>query len=178
MRHTGGAFVLSIVLAACAGGAAGPTTGPGATGGGQGPGGTTTAGGGGGSGILDAAKAAAAHACSLVPTDLVAGIVASPGPPQEELFPAQCSIYGDKTAIGFSIDLVNQLGPTPSDGTDIQGFPNHAYLEKLSPGNFTLYVALTPQLGSLLVEVDNSDGKDHTQEVVNLAKAILQKLGG
>jgi hypothetical protein len=53
-----------------------------------------------------------------------------------------------------------------------------AYLERLSAGNWTLWVALTPDVGSLFVEVNNQDGNDHKDEVVSLAKAILQQLGG
>jgi hypothetical protein len=171
-------LLIALLVAGCGAGAA--TAGPGQTSstGGQ----PTTApgggGGGGGSGVLDAAKAAAAHAWSLVPTSFVAGIVPSPGPPQEELFPAQCSIFGDKVAIAFSLDVFGQLGATPADGQDISGFANRAYLEKLTTGNWTLWVALTPAMGVLFAEVNIQDGKDHTQDVVDLAKAILQQLGG
>jgi hypothetical protein len=130
-----------------------------------------------GSALLDKAKAAAAHACQLLPTDLVPGIIDTPTPPQEELYPARCSVYGTKTAMAFSIDVFNALGDPPAGSTNISGVGTGAYLEKLTTGNFSLWVGLTPDLGVLFVEVNNSDGKDHTDEAVNVAKAILQKLG-
>jgi hypothetical protein len=180
MRRIGAAVVLTVLVAACStGGSGGQTAGPGPTSAGQAtsPGQATTTGGG-GSGILDAVKAAAAHACDVLPTDLVATIVPSPPAPQEELFPARCSVFGDQVAIAFSLDQFSALGETPQGPQDISGFANRAYLEKLSPGNFTLWVAITPDAGVLFAEVNNQDGKDHTDEVVNLAKAILAKLGG
>ncbi|HEY8238917.1 MAG TPA: hypothetical protein VIF63_05730 [Candidatus Limnocylindrales bacterium] len=111
-----------------------------------------------------------------MPIDLVATIVPSPPPAQEELFPARCSVFGEKVAIAFS--LATTPFTVPAGSQEIPGFAHNAYLEKLTAGNWTLWVPLTADLGYLFVEVNNQDGKDHTDEAVNLAKAILQKLGG
>lgn len=190
MRRTSAAFFLAFAVgcsaAACSTGGSGQTAGPGggtvapttAAGGGATAAPTTGGGGGnGGQGILDAAKAAIGHACQLLPTDLVATIVPSPGPPQEELFPARCSVFSDTVAIAFSLDVYSKLDK-PQGSEDVSGLGQAAYLEKLAPGNWTLWVALTPDVGNLFVEVNNQDGKDHLDEAVSLAKAILQRLGG
>jgi hypothetical protein len=116
--------------------------------------------------------------CALLPMDLVATVVPSPGPPQEERYPLRCSVYSDAVAIGASIDPYNAISDTPADGKAISGIGTSAYLQKLSKGNFTLYVGLTPDGGILMVEVNNQDGKDHTDEAITLANAIIQKLSG
>lgn len=171
----------AVLVAACSSGAQpGGTTQPGAT---TGAGQTTAtetqaAGGGGGSGSLFDKAKAVKHFCELLPTDLVTRIVASAAPPQEEQFPPRCSVYGDKTAMAIWLDAGIPLGDTPAGAKTISGLGTGAYLQRLSAGNFTLSVGLSPEGGVLGVEVNNSDGKDHTDEAVNVAKAVLQKLGG
>jgi hypothetical protein len=118
------------------------------------------------------------HFCELLPTDLAKGIVTDGGAPQEMQFPPTCSVYGTKTAMAIWLSSGVPLGVTPADGTPISGLGTGAYLQRLSIGNFTLYVGLSPEAGILGVEVNNQDGKDHTDEAVNVAKAVLQKLGG
>jgi hypothetical protein len=137
-----------------------------------------TGGGGAGGSLLDKAKAVQGHFCTLLPTDLVPGIIDKPSPPQEEQFPPRCSVYGDKTAMEFALDAVIALGDPPAGAKTISGLGTGAYLENLTPTNFYLSVGLSPEGGVLHVEVNNGDGKDHTDQVVNLAKAILQRLGG
>lgn len=175
-----GLLATAVLVAACSSGAQpGGTTQPGATtGAGQTMAtGTQAAGGGGGGGsLVDKAKAVN-HFCELLPTDLVTGIIASAAPPQEEQFPRRCSVYGDKTAMAIWLDFI-LLSDTPAGAKTISGLGTGAYLQRLSAGNFTLYVGLSPEGGVLGVEVNNSDGKDHTDEAVNVAKAVLQKLGG
>ena len=109
MRHIGTALFLALSVAACSTGGPAQTAGPRGTGSGQTVAPGATAGGGGGGGILAAAQAAAAHPCGLLPTDLVATIVPSPAPPQEELFPPGCTVFGDKVAIAFSLDPTSKL---------------------------------------------------------------------
>jgi len=169
----------TMLITACAGAtggggptAAGGTQAPGAGGGGQ----TAGSGGGGGGTSLFEKATAVKHFCDLLPTDLVATIVSSPTPPQEMQFPPTCTVYGDKTAMAISLASVNPIGDPPADAQVISGVGTGAYLEKLTTGNFSLWVGLTPDAGMLLVEVDNSDGKDHTDEAVNLAKSVLAKL--
>jgi hypothetical protein len=176
-----GLLSLAVLVAACSSGAQpGGTTQPGAT---TGAGQTSTTGtqatggGGGGVSLFDKAKAVK-HFCELLPTDLVTGIIASPGPPQEEQYPPRCSVYGDKTAMAISLASFDPLGVPPADAKTIAGVGTGAYLQRLTAGNFSLWVGLSPEGGVLYVEVNNSDGKDHTDEAVNVAKAVLQKLGG
>jgi hypothetical protein len=178
MKRAGHLSIAFLIYACSSGGPPGGTTPAGATSAaGQASASATQAAGGGGS-LLDNAKAAAQHACGLLPTDLVSGIIDTPTPPQEELYPPRCSVFGTKTAMAFSLDVYNPLGDPPSGATTISGVGTGAYLEKLSAGNFSLWVGLSPEGGVLFVEVNNSDGQDHTDQAVNLAKAILQKLGG
>ena len=179
MRLTG-VLAMAVLLAACSSGAQpGGTTQPGATtaAGQTSAAGTQATGGGGGGSLFDKAKAVK-HFCDLLPTDLVSAIIASPTPPQEEQYPPGCSVYGDKTAMAISLASFDPLGDTPADGKTISGLGTGAYLQNLSAGNFSLWVGLSPEGGVLYVEVNNSDGKDHTDEAVNVAKAVLQKLGG
>lgn len=143
--------------------------------------GTQTTGGGGGGGgggsLLDRAKAVQ-HFCDLLPTDLAAGIVPNAPPPQEEQFPPRCSVYGDKTAMEISLDAFVSLGDRPAGAETVSGLGTGAYLEHLAPGNFYLSIGLSADGGVLHVEVNNQDGKDHKDEAVNVARAVLQKLGG
>lgn len=177
-----GLVAVAVLVAACSSGAQpGGTTQPGAT---TGTGQTSTtgtpaagAGSGGGGSLFDKAKAVK-HFCELLPTDQVPGIIASPGAPQEEQFPPRCSVFGDKTAMAISLGSVNPLGATPADAKTISGLGTGAYLQSLSAGNFSLWIGLSAEGGVLYVEVNNSDGKDHTDQAVNVAKAVLQKLGG
>jgi hypothetical protein len=181
MKRAGLLSIAFLVYACSSGGQPGGTTPAGATSAaGQTAASETQAtGGGGGSGsVLDKAKAAAQHLCDLLPTDQVPGIIDTPTPPQEEQFPPRCSVFGTKTAMEFSLDAFNTLGDTPADAKPISGVGTGAYLQNLSTGNFYLSVGLSPEGGVLYVEVNNQDGKDHTDEVVDLAKAILQKIGG
>ncbi len=138
---------------------------------------TQAAGGTGSGSVLDNAKAVK-HFCDLLPTDLVAGIVPDGGPPQEEQFPPRCSVYGSKTAMEIALDAFVPLGDTPVGAEAISGLGTGAYLEHLSAGNFYLSIGLSPDSGVLHVEIDIQDGKDHKDDVVELAKAVLQKLGG
>lgn len=177
-----GLLALAVLVAACSSGAQpGGTTQPGATtGAGQASATGTQAaagGGGGGGSLFDEAKAVK-HFCELLPTDLVTSIIASAAPPQEQQYPPTCTVYGDKTAMAIYLASYNPLGVPPAGAKTISGLGTGAYLEKLSAGNFSLWVGLSPEAGVLLVEVNNSDGKDHTDEAVNVAKAVLQKLGG
>jgi hypothetical protein len=118
------------------------------------------------------------HFCELLPTDLIPGIIDSPTKPQEEQFPPRCSVFGGKTAMAIWFDIGVPLSDPPAGATPISGLGTGAYLERLSAGDFTVYVGLSPEAGVLAVEVNNSDGKDHTDQAVNVAKAVLQKLGG
>lgn len=181
-----GLLATAVLVAACSAGAqpggttsSGATTRPGATtGAGQTAAtGTQAPGGGTGGSLFDKAKAVK-HFCDLLPTELVPAIIASPAPPQEAQFPPGCTVFGDKTAMAISLGSYNPIGTPPADATPIPGLGTGAYLERLSPGNFSLWVGLSPEGGTLYLEVNNSDGKDHTDEVVNVAKSVLQKLGG
>jgi hypothetical protein len=181
-----GLLVTAVLVAACsAGGQPAGTTQPSAaaqpgasTAAGQTTAAATQAAGGTGSGsVLDNATAVK-HFCDLLPTALVAGIVPDGGPPQEDQFPPRCSVYGSKTAMEIALDAVVPLGDTPAGAEAISGLGTGAYLEHLSPGNFYLSIGLSPDSGVLHVEIDIQDGKDHKDDVVDLAKAVLQKLGG
>lgn len=176
-------LVMGAVIAACSGAAttppqSGPAVAPpaGSTGAGQtGATGTQPTG---GSGSLFANAKAVKHFCDLLPTDLIPGIIDNPTPPQEEQFPPRCSVFGGKTAMAIWLDVAVPLSAPPAGATPIQGLGTGAYLERLAAGNFTLYVGLSPDGGVLATEVNNQDGKDHTDQAVSVAKAVLQKLGG
>jgi len=184
-------IALGALLAACSsaaqpGGTGTPAGVPTAAGGGGG--GTAAAspaggGGGGGTGggtsLVEAAKAVQ-HACTLLPADLAAAMVPdASGAPVEEQFPTRCSVYGAKTAMEFTIAPFDTGGrQAPADAKAIPGLGAGAWIQNLAPGNFYLTVLLAPDAGSLYAEVNNQDGEDHTDQVVDLAKAVLAKLGG
>jgi len=144
------------------------TTAPGGTGGGTGGSGS----------ILDAATAAAAHLCNLLPTELVPQIVPSPPPPTEQQFPPTCTVYGPNSSIQIELDLAIPLGDTPQGATAIPNLGQGAFLELLTPKDPYLSVALTKELGVLHVGGNFPDDTDHTEVLVNVAKAVLAKLGG
>jgi hypothetical protein len=179
-----GLVATAVLVAACSAAATpvgttqpAASTPPGATTGtGQTAAATPVAGGGGGS-LLEKAKAVK-HFCELLPTDLVAGIVPDGGPPQEQQYPPTCSVYGSKTAMEIALDAYVPLGATPAGAKAIPGLGSGAHLERLTVGNFYLSVGLGPDGGVLHAEVDIQDGKDHTDDAVNVAKAVLQNLGG
>jgi hypothetical protein len=179
MRRIATVFLFScLVLAGCsAAGSPGSTPvsggGPTATGAGGGGGGSS------GSAALLQAAGAVEHACSLVPADVISQLVPDGSAPQEEQFPRRCGVYGSTTAIGWTIAATDTGDATaPSGAKVVDGVAAGAWIEQLSSGNFSITVLLTSDTGRIYAEVNNSDGKDHSDDVVNLAKTILAKLGG
>lgn len=179
LRRCGLVVAAGLLVVGCSGGGGGATQGPPATGG---PASTQSTGGGGatqaagGTDLLAAAMAAKDHLCTLLPTEIVAPIVPSSAPPQEELFPARCSVFGTTSAMAIWVELYNPLGEIPNGSEAVSGLGDGAWGEALTPTNYTLYAPLGP-VGSLAVEVNHA-GTGQKDEAITIAKAVLAKLAG
>ena len=136
---------------------------------------TPAAGAGSGSSLADVA-AAIKDACTVMPTDLAATIVPGGGAPQSEQFPTRCTISNGTVILVITLSAFDTSGAV-SGAESVPGLAAGAYLEHLTAGNTYLTVLLTPDQGKLWVEIDNDDGKDHKDQAIAVANAVLAKLG-
>jgi hypothetical protein len=135
------------------------------------------AGAGGGGSLLDAALAVK-NPCTMLPTELAAAAVPGASDPVEDTFAQSCTISNGTIAMQIAIRPYDTGVLAEPPGSEvIPGLGAAANLQKLTEGNFYLTVLLTPDQGAVYVEINNQDGKDHKDEVVALAQAVLAKLG-
>lgn len=139
------------------------------------------AGDGGGGSSLSAAAAKVTDACSLVPADLIQKLVPGASAPLSEQFPKRCTFSNGTSALGVTI------GPGPSEAVQgaefVSGLAEAAYLERLDPVDkgdayLTVIVGKDPNgiNYNLNVEVAGHDGKEHKDDAVNVASAVLERL--
>ena len=135
---------------------------------------TPAAGGGSGSSLLDAA-AAVKDVCTIMPMDLAATIVPGAAAPRSDQFPPGCMISNGPVALQVVLGAYDSGGPV-SGAESIPGLAAGAYLEHLTSDNTYLTVLLDADHGALYVTITNPDNKDHRDEAIAVANAVLAKL--
>ena len=135
----------------------------------------------GGGSAYAAAVAKLTDACPLMPADYVQKLVPGASAPEKERYPLRCTVRNDQSALEITFDS----GPDePIKGADfIAGLAKAAYLERLDPvsrGDAYLTVILgkddTETNRNLHVEVAGHDGKDHKEDAIAVAQAVLAQL--
>ena len=136
-----------------------------------------TAGGAGGQSLAEAALAIT-DVCPLMPTDLAAKIVPGGSAPQSQLFiPFRCTVSNQVSVLEVTIDGGHgAVEPVPG-AEFIQDLAEGGYLERLLPDDAYLTVVLGKDPDAALhIEVAGHDGKDHKDDAIAVAKAVLTKL--
>lgn len=136
-----------------------------------------TTGGAGGASLAEAAVAVT-DACTLLPTDLAAKLIPGASAPQSQLFvPLKCNVSNQVAALEITIDRGSgAVEPIPGAEV-IPGLGEAAYLERPIPDDAYLTVVLSKDLiAALHIEVAGHDGKDHKDDAIAVAQAVLAKL--
>ena len=129
-----------------------------------------------------AANAAAAaqknlkNACSFVPKDAAARLVPD-GKSEGSQFPLDCKVLGSKSGLVITFDTGPSEGLT---GESVAGLGVAAYFENLSPIDAYLTVVLGADDNgtnhNLHVALNLSDGKNHKDDTIAVAKDVLAQL--
>ena len=127
-----------------------------------------------------AAAAKVSDACSLMPAGLAQQIVPGGSPPQSEKFPPRCTVTNGKSVLEITVET-GFVPVEPVKGAEfIPGLAQGGYLERLDPvshGDVYLTVILGKDPNGLLhVEVAGHDGKEHKDDAIAVARAILARL--
>ena len=130
---------------------------------------------------LAAAAAKVTDACSLVPAELAQKLVPGASTPQSEQFPKRCTLGNGKSALEITFD--SGPGEAIKGAEFVPGIGEGGYLERLNPtskGDAYLTVILgedaTGTNRNLHVEVSGHDGKEHKDDAIEVARAILARL--
>jgi hypothetical protein len=132
-----------------------------------------------GGGSLAEAAAKVTDWCALIPNDVVARFAPSAPPAAAGTYPGECGASNGVGALDFRYTTGFGAFETPSGAEPIPGLAQGAYVNRPSQDEVELTVALQadPEV-SLFIDVAGHDGKDHTDDAVDIAKAIIAKLGG
>jgi hypothetical protein len=173
MRTGSIGFLMVLVFAACAGqaspGASSAAGSAGSSGDGAGRGGT------GDSSLADAANALT-DACAVMPTDLAATIVPGGAAPVSRQYPLACTVTNQVQVLETTISTFSSID-TVNGAEQIPGIATDAFLERLIEDQVYLSVVLGRDPGAMLyVEVVGNDGKDHKQDAIDVANAVIARL--
>lgn len=183
MRRILSMAVLVTALAACSGGSGSATSGESEGAEASGPvapapgGGPPSTAGAGGGGLLAAAQAVT-DVCLLVPMDLAATLVPNGSAPQSQTFPPfKCTISNGTQVLEVTLGAFDTGRPTGAP--TVSGFDAGAYAEHLNSGDLGevyLTVPLSPDVGSLYVEIVDPSAGDRTADAVAVAKRVLDAI--
>ena len=128
-----------------------------------------------GGGDVLAAAQAITEVCPLIPADLAAAIVPNASAPHAQTFPPfRCTISNGTQVLEVTMGGYDTGRPTGAP--TVSGFDAGAFAEHLNngdPGEVYLTVLLTPEVGSLYVEIVDPSSPDRTDDAVAMAKAVL-----
>jgi hypothetical protein len=129
----------------------------------------------GGTSLVDAALKVK-DVCTLLPTDLAAKLITGAAAPQSQLFPPlRCRVDNGTSVLEITLapyDAVDPLQPNEP----VAGFPNAAYVQTQFVDDSYLQVLLSKDQGALYVEVAGHDGKDHKDDAIAVAQAVVAQL--
>ena len=130
----------------------------------------------GGSLVDNAAKVT--DVCSLLPIDLVAKLVPDAREPQSQTFPPlNCTVSNGANVVVVTLGARDTGARDAGQGTEpVPGLGAGARVEQLGPGDTFLTVFLTPDTGTLNVEITDPSGTAHTNYAVEIAQRILAGL--
>jgi hypothetical protein len=129
-----------------------------------------------GQALLDAASKLT-DPCSVFPLALAKIIVPGSTGPQAQSSPPSCEITDGTNSV---VVIVAAAGPTgaPAGAQTVPGLGAGAFVEHPSAGDTKLTVLLTPNQGTVSIEITTPGGTDHQAEAIAMAQAVLAKLGG
>ncbi len=141
---------------------------------------STTDGSGDGSSFAEGA-AKVTDACTLMPADLVKKIVPNADAPIRDQILKRCSVSNGTSVLEITLETGIITPTDPVNGAEfVPGLAVGGYLERLDPkdrGDTYLTVILGKDPNGLLhVEVAGHDGKDHKNDAIAVARAILARL--
>jgi len=187
MQKRSAVLVLVLFLAACGSAQVAPpgadsSVAPAAGGAGgtasKAPGSGATQGPAGGVSLADAA-AKVTDWCALIPNDVVARFAPSAPPAAAGTNPGECLASNGVGALDFQYHTGFGAFEIPAATELVQGLGQGAYLDRPSKDEVELTVALRsdPVVG-IFIDVAGHDGKDHKDDAIAMAKAIIARLGG
>ena len=129
----------------------------------------------GGTSLVDAALKVK-DVCTLLPTDLAAKLITGASAPQSQLYPPlNCRVDNGTSVLEITLAPYDPVDPLlPNE--PIAGFPNAAYLQTQFVDDSYLKVLLSKDQGALYVEVAGHDGKDHRDDAIAVAQAVVAQL--
>jgi hypothetical protein len=172
---------LALMLAGCSGAATSPPA-PASAGGAAPSAAGDIGSGGAGAGGTGAAAALAAikDTCSLMPQDVVKQILPKATAPVAPPEPSKCDMGDGNGVVELSVDA-NSLTKlaTLNPCEPVGGVGVSACYQAQQPADAFLQVLVGSGASDaiLYVEVAGHDGKDHRTDAINVAKAIIAKLG-
>ena len=112
-----------------------------------------------------------------MPTDLVAKIVPNAAAPQSQLFiPLKCTVSNQTSVVEITFSSIAPTDPVP-DAESIPDVGAAAYLEQFEIDDPYLKVVLSDDAQAVMyVEVAGHDGKDHKDDAIAVAKAVIAQL--
>jgi hypothetical protein len=115
--------------------------------------------------------------CTLMPADLAAKLVPGASAPQSQLFPPlKCTVSNQVSVL--EITFLSSASTDPVAGADpVDGVGEAAYLEEPFPDDAYLTVMLGGGSRAVMyVEVAGHDGKDHSDDAIAVAEAVIAQL--
>ena len=128
-----------------------------------------------GGSLVDAARAVT-DACAVMPMDLIAPLVPGASSPQSTASPNRCTVTNQVQNVEITIapdDAVDILEPAET----VADLGVAAYLQTRQPDDAFMKVVLDPSGGAIYVHVAGHDGRDHAEDAVAIARAVLVRLG-
>jgi len=133
----------------------------------------------GGAASLADAAAKVTDWCTFIPMEVIARFAPSAPPAASGTYPGECGASNGVGALDFRYITGFGAFAIPAGAELVSDLGQGAYVDRPSKDEVELYVALQadPEV-SLFIDVAGHDGKDHTQDAVDIAKSIITELGG
>jgi hypothetical protein len=126
---------------------------------------------------LAAAALAIDDVCTLMPADLAARIIPDGSAPQSQQYPPRCTVTNQVSVLEITIDAGSGAVEPVQGAEVIQSLGEGGYLERLLPDDAYLTVVLGKDPDAALhIEVAGHDGKDHKDDAIAVAEAVLAGL--
>jgi hypothetical protein len=129
-----------------------------------------------GQALLDAA-AKLTDPCSVFPLALAKVLVPGSTGPQAQASPPSCEITDGTSSVVVTVAAAAPTS-TPAGAQPVSGLGAGAFVEHPSAGETRLTVLLTPNQGTVSIDITTPGAMDHQAEAVAIAQAVLAKLGG
>ena len=128
-----------------------------------------------GGSLVDAARAVT-DACAVTPMDLIAPLVPGASSSQASASPSRCTVTNQVQTVEITI-APDDAVDAPAQAETVSDLGVAAYLQTKGPDDAVLKVVLDPSGGAIYVHVAGHDGRDHAEDAVAIARAVLARLG-